>query len=118
MLHAPPRESTLTPHDSSTLPHVLFNTLNSIAICFALCSVIAIPIWLVWRKRIAIDKSSLLEDRCPYCDYDTSGVPDGIGFRRCPECGSSVPNFSDYQNRLDELNRIVSERGLRLPRKK
>lgn len=97
---------------------MLFNTLNSIAICCALCCVIAIPILVVWRRNIALNNKPLLEDRCPYCDYDTSGVPDGIGFRRCPECGSSVPNFSDYHNRLDELNRIVSERGLRLPRKK
>lgn len=118
MLHALPRENTFTPRDSCTLPHVLLNTLISVAICCALCCVIAIPIWVLWRRKVAIHNSSLLEDRCPYCNYDTSGVPDGIGFRRCPECGSSVPNFSDYHNRLDELNRIVSERGLRLPRKK
>lgn len=97
---------------------MIVNTIISLGSFIALTCVIALPLWRYWRRNIALNNKPLLEDRCPYCDYDTSGVPDGIGFRRCPECGSSVPNFSDYQNRLDELNRIVSERGLRLPRKK
>lgn len=97
---------------------MLTDTLTSISAFIALTCVIVFPVWMLWKRSIALNKRPLLENRCPYCDYDTSGVADGNGFRRCPECGSSIPDFSDYVTRLDELTDIIKKREERRASKK
>ncbi len=95
---------------------MLTTTLTSFAAFIALTCIIVIPVWMLWRRTIAISNRPLLENRCPYCDYDTSGIADGAGFRRCPECGNSIPDFSDYVTRLDELRHIINQRDPRTRR--
>lgn len=66
--------------------------------------------WLdrTMRRRKLI--SLLAADRCPRCKYDLSGAPIAARLVTCPECGTTIPNFSGYAERLDEPTVCVKHR--------